>query len=455
MCSLVAGQTAISFMNTQSGQHVAVIGGGWAGMAAAVQATQRGHRVTVFEAARQLGGRARAVPLRLPDGRSVTVDNGQHILIGAYTECLRLMRQVGVTPGEALLRLPLALTTPDGNGLRLPAWPAPWDALAGIASARGWPWRDKAALLRAALAWRAAGFRCAPEVSVAELCRRLPERLIHEFIEPLCVSALNTPVQQASAQVFLRVLHDGLLGAPGGSNLLLPRTDLGTLLPEPAAAWVAARGGAVRLGERVDALRRTPTGWRVGNERFDQVVLATPPAASATLVAGAAEDAHPEIAGALRTWAATAAALPHQAITTIYAQANAPAPGQALLRAPMLALRNGPSAPAQFVFERDVITPNPPPTHLLAFVISASTGERPSLQAAIAAQAQAQLGLQVVPLLAVSEKRATFACTPGLRRPAARIAPGLHACGDHIDGPYPATLEGAVRSGLQAADALG
>jgi predicted NAD/FAD-binding protein len=96
---------------------LAVIGGGWAGMAAAVTAADAGHQVTVFEAARTLGGRARELPLTLPDGRDIFVDNGQHILIGAYTESLRLMRKVGVDPDQALLRLPLALVFPDGTGL--------------------------------------------------------------------------------------------------------------------------------------------------------------------------------------------------------------------------------------------------------------------------------------------------------------------------------------------------
>ena len=70
----------------------------------------------------------------------------------------------------------------------------------------------------------------------------------------------------------------------------------------------------------------------------------------------------------------------------------------------------------------------------------------------MAAQAQNQLGLAVNVLRSVSEKRATFACTPALPRPAAAIAPGLAACGDYVQGPYPATLEGAMRSGWQALD---
>ena len=106
-------------MNSQPAPplRIAVVGAGWAGLAAAVRAVQAGHRVTVFEAARQVGGRARGLPLRLPDGRTVMVDNGQHILIGAYTESLRLMRTVGVDPDQALLRLPLVLRFADGSGL--------------------------------------------------------------------------------------------------------------------------------------------------------------------------------------------------------------------------------------------------------------------------------------------------------------------------------------------------
>ena len=79
---------------------VAIVGGGWAGMAAAVAAVQAGHTVTVFEAARSLGGRARAVSANLPDGTPITLDNGQHILIGAYVDTLRLMRLVGVEPAS-------------------------------------------------------------------------------------------------------------------------------------------------------------------------------------------------------------------------------------------------------------------------------------------------------------------------------------------------------------------
>ena len=430
---------------------LAILGAGWAGMAAAVRAVELGHHVTVFEAARTLGGRARGVALALPDGREVMVDNGQHILIGAYSDSLRLMRTVGVDPDTALLRRPLALQYPDGSGLALPDWPAPLDAAAGILAARGWAWRERLALLRAALGWQRAGFQCDEQLSVADLCAALPQRLRDEFIEPLCVSALNTPIAQSSAQVFLRVLHDALFSQRGGSNLLLPRADLSALFPQSAARWISARGARVVAGQRVDALHWEAPHWHIDGQPFDRVLVATSASNAVQIAVQSAQAATPSIANQLHAWAHGAAQLRHQAITTVYAQAAAPAPR---LRAPMLALRPGVDAPAQFVFDRDAITPAAQPTRLLAFVVSDSQGERATLQAAITAQAARHLKVQVTPLLTITEKRATFACTPGLQRPASAIAPGLLASGDYIAGPYPATLEGAVRSGLQAAEAL-
>lgn len=417
---------------------LAIVGAGWAGLAAAVAATRAGHAVTVFEAARQVGGRARSLVLTLPDGSEARVDNGQHILIAAYVESLRLMDVVGVDPQAAFLRLPLVLQDPAGNGLALPAWPAPLDALAGILRARGWSWGARLSLLGAAARWRLTGFRCAPELSVSELTRGLHPQVRAEVIEPLCVAALNTPADRASAQVFLRVLRDSLFGGGyggwTGSNLLLPRQDLGRLFPEAAAAWLQRQGAEVRLGARVQALRREDGGWRLAGERFDAVLLAAPSGEAARLVEESGIPA--------AEWAASARALAFEAIATVYVT------GGPRLPLPMLALRDG---PAQFAFDRSRLGG---PAGLLAFVASASGREKELVEAEVLAQAAA-LGWRVQPLQTVIEKRATFACVPGLRRPPQAIAPGLWACGDYVEGPYPATLEGAVRSGLAAVQALG
>lgn len=445
---------------------LAVVGGGWAGMAAAVSAADRGMEVTVFEATRQLGGRARALSVTRPDGVEVTLDNGQHILIGAYSEALRLMAQVGVNLEQALMPLPLGLPYPDGSGLQTPAWaarlPAPLDALAAIATARGWRWGERLALVNASLAWRRSNFTCAASLTVGALCTRLPPRVMDELIEPLCVSALNLPAAQASAAVFLRVMRDALFGARVGpwaaSSLLLPRVDLGALFPQTAAHWLQATHGRtsrVVTGARVTALQPAASGWRLSvlhdgqtqDHRFDAVVWATSASAVAQVLGAARQGDGRESVAPLRDWAGGAAALDFTAITTVYAWA----PG-IRLAAPMLALHCGPEAPAQFVFDRGQLQPGDAgAAGVLAFVVSASQGERDSLEQAVLQQAREQLGLHgLQPIQTVVDKRATFACTPGLRRPPQAIAPGLWAAGDYVDGPYPATLEGAVRSGLQA-----
>jgi hypothetical protein len=352
----------------------------------------------------------------------------------------------------------LNLQFADGSGLALPAWPAPLDALAGMLTAGGWGWADKWSLLRASAKWQLQGFNCPAHTTVTDLCATLTPTVINTLIDPLCVSALNTPAQRASGQVFLTVLRDSLLGGQGSSNLLLPMTDLASLFPQAAAQWLASRGAEVRLGARVESLRNLVTKpspqWQVNGEAFDAVIWATSSSNAAAALTQYAQAAPELIANSVSRWAATAQALPFEAISTVYAWA----PG-ARLRQPMLSMHSTsattatattpatPAAPAQFVFDRGQLGG---PAGLLAFVVSASNDDRDTLQAQVLAQAQAQLGLTLQPVQTVVEKRATFACTPALVRPPMHIAPGLLACGDYIDGPYPATLEGAVRSGWAA-----
>lgn len=414
---------------------LAVVGAGWAGLAAAVRATEAGHAVTVFEMAGQPGGRARELVVE-----GLALDNGQHILIGAYRETLALMRTVGVDLERGFYRCPLELRYPDGRGLRLPAGPA-WLAFGwGVARAVGWTAADKLALLRTAAGWALAGFRCAPGTTVETLCRALPPAVRELMIDPLCVAALNTPAPSADAAVLLRVLKDALFGGPGGADLLLPRQSLGALLPQPAQAWLQRQGAALRLGQRVQTLEMRGAGWAVDGEPFDGVVLACSAAEAARLAAPWAP-----------AWAAQAQALRYEPIVTVYLRC----PG-ARLAAPMLALVEGPQAPAQFVFDHGALGATP---GVFAFVISgAQRWVQAGLDATAAAvlqQAQQAFAPGTWPsaptvLRTVAEKRATFQCVPHLQRPPAAVAPGLVAAGDYVAGPYPATLEGAVRAGLSA-----
>lgn len=454
---------------------IAIVGGGWAGMAAAVAATQAGHHATVFEASQALGGRARLVNGTLPDGTPVMLDNGQHIMIGAYSETLKLMQTVGVNLEAALLRIPLTLQYPDGSGLKLPDIGAPFNAAWGILTARGWSWGDKISLLRAASGWQRAGFVCGEWLTVAQLCHKstpsISPRVMAELIEPLCISALNTSSNDASALVFLRVLQDAMFGqgvAAGStsaqkfgkatlqsSNLLLPKRDLSNLFPHAAAAWLVKHGGAIRLGARVESVEFVLRQWQVhtanGKTDFDAVILAGSPSNMAVVGINNDSTATNSIAKELghlihreaASWREQVNALRYEAITTVYAYAK-----DAHLAQPMLSLRSDEQNPAQFVFDRGQLGG---PAGLLAFVVSASQGDRETLQRQVIAQGAAQLNLpDLLAVQTIVEKRATFACTPGLHRPSNQIAPGLLVCGDYVAGPYPATLEGAVRSAQQA-----
>ncbi len=388
----------------------------------------------------QAGGRARSVAVA-----GLALDNGQHILVGAYAATLELMRLVGADPDALLLRLPLVLETLEGHGLALPAGAPALAFVRAALAATAWSWPHRLRLLAAAAGWGARRFRCAETLTVADLCRNLPAVVMRDLIEPLCVAALNTPAREASAAVWLRVLRDALFGGRGSSDLLLPRSGLDALLPQPGRRWLEAQGVPVRLGRRVQRLEPVGGGgWRVDGEAFDAVLLACTATEAARL-------ARPVAPG----WSALAGALRYEPIVTVYLRdAWPPSP------LPMLALRSGADAPAQFAFDLARLGG---PAGVSAWVVSGAAEPLAegleALAQVICRQAATLQGAPAArppPTLvhAAAERRATFRCTPALRRPPAAIAPGLWAAGDYVAGPYPATLEGAVRAGRAAAQAL-
>jgi squalene-associated FAD-dependent desaturase len=431
---------------------VAVVGGGWAGCAAAVELARAGCRVELFEAARSLGGRARAVEV---DGR--TLDNGQHILLGAYTETLRMLKLVGVHARRALLRSPLQMRYPPGTGgmeFVAPRLPAPWHMALALLRAKGLARADKLALARFTTSARWMGWQLNQDCTVSELLERFDQtgRLVALMWRPLCVAALNTPPERASANVFLAVLRDSLGARRAASDMLVPRDNLFVLFPSAAAAFIEARGGAVRTGAKVDSIERTGEGWRVqpGGETFDAVVLATHAYQAARLL-----ETLPECAGL----AGTLAAFDYEPIATCYLQ-YAPA---VTLAQPFYALAEAPEQGryGQFVFDRGQLDPGH--AGMLAVVVSAARDAAALDQQALANALANQLADAFArPELAkpdwsrvITEKRATFSCTPGLARPAnATPLPGLVLAGDFTAGEYPATIESAMRSSRAAATAI-
>lgn len=401
---------------------VAIVGAGYAGMAAAVALAERGVAVEVFEAGPVAGGRARRVRTR---GRSY--DNGQHLLVGAYRELLRLMRLVGIGE-DVLLRIPLEIRYAHGFALRALPLPAPLDLFAGLLFARGVRFGERIGALRFLRALRALDFRLHEDSSVATLLARYgQDGTIGRYLwRPLCIAALNVVPERASAKAFLAVLRDTLAGAPGASDLLLPRVDLSRLFPEPATAYVQARGGQVHLRSPVrdlDALRA----------RHARVIVAVGPHQLKSLAPALAFEVE------------------YEPITTVYLQYD----GALDLVCPMLGLDGG---LVQWVFDHQALSGA---RGQLACVISARGPHEALAHEALVARCAEELRValpHLPPLRAaqvIAEKRATVACTPGAPRPETRTAlDGVYLAGDYTDPEYPPTLEAAVRSGLRAARAV-
>lgn len=402
---------------------VAVVGAGYAGLACAVELADAGCTVEVFEASRTLGGRARAVEL---DG--MTVDNGAHILVGAYRETLRLMQRVGAG-STALRRELLHLEFPGHVKVAAQNLPAPLHLGWALLTAQGLSFKEKLAAIRFMRAQQQRGFRLPADMSAADLlaAHRQPEHVRRFLWEPLCLAALNMPVACASAQVFLHVLRDSLAADRAASDLLLPATDFSSLFPEPAARHIEARGGKVHRATRIASLDAL--------DRFDHKVVAVAPYHLAALLPEIAER-HPF------DW---------QPIATCYLAY----PGATLLPFPMIGLDNG---HAQWVFDRGALCGQP---GLLAAVISGAGPWQALGHDDLATSIHKQIAALLPGLPAprktwvIEEKRATFACTPGLQRPpTATGIPNIWLAGDYVAGDYPATIEGAVRSGVAAARAV-
>ncbi|MDR2164504.1 MAG: hydroxysqualene dehydroxylase HpnE [Zoogloeaceae bacterium] len=417
---------------------IAIVGGGWAGIAAAVELAEHlGERASIhlLEAGRRLGGRARSTNWR--DGDFGILDEGQHMLLGAYRETLALMRRVGVAPETVLRRLPLTIRSwPRGPQFSNGNLPAPLGLCLGLLRARGIGWREK---------YHAARFG-----KILMNCRHAPREdqgvtewlaengqtgtLRDHFWRPLCLAALNTPPERASARLLFNVLHDSLGSREAGAtDLLLPVAPLSQILPDPAADWLRARGVHIHLGTRVRQLRATAAGWqlrhREGEIVSNMVILAVAPQhlpALATHAGLSLPDYQFEPIGTLYFRHATRTALPF----------------------PLMALAGG---MGQWLVDRG------------NGILAASLSGRGAWTTMPKAELAAALHREIAPLIGgnaavlppcrmFTARRATFSATPGLIRVAADTPwPTLWIAGDHTWRAYPATLEGAVRSGLNAA----
>jgi len=432
-------------------KHVVIIGGGWAGLAAAVALSQQASiKVNLYESARQLGGRARRVPFN-----KLRVDNGQHLLIGAYHDTFQLLEFLGVDLNDKFLRQtldlniisPLQRQTVKLKAIRLPA---PLHLMFALLTCRGFSLIERLRAMQFGARLFMHGFKFKTDISVAELMHRYkqPARLVEKFWEPLCIAIMNTPIAQASAHIFLRVLHDCFRNHNSDSDLLYPRDDLGSLLPDPATEFIEKQNNTINLGQRVTRLEIDKDklyGILIDEQMVDadHVIIATAPHACHKLIA-----THPS----LQALSQQLDQYHYQPICTIYLQY----PAETTTGHHMLGMLGG---HAQWLFDRAIY--NQP--GLMAVVISSDGPHMQLDNEQLIAQIKKEIALlypdwpEASDAMVIREKRATFHCSSDINhsRPQNKTpVEGLWLAGDYTDTGYPATLEGAVRSGLQCAQQI-
>lgn len=476
---------------------LAVIGAGWAGLSAAVRAADAGDEVTVFEASHTLGGRARAV---VSPQLHTRIDNGQHIMLGAYHDTLALMQRLGIDTDTTLQRESLTLESADGAfRLRVPRLPAPFHLLGALVNARGLFLRDKWRLAQAIRQLQRQQWRTTPGLTVQQWLDHYQQspRVRALFWQPLCVAALNTPVDDACAQLFAHVLRDSLGGTRAACDMLLSKTDLSALWPDQVeqarmqdgSGRITVRRGSVVT--RLELVERARCGRavnpspvyvgqqhdvQVNDECFDAVIIASNVPSARRLLNQL--PAAPEVLPAVQTLLHQLSCFTYVPIATVTLRLAS----QWKLPRSMYQLHEDRQTKhyGQWLFNcsafmnpsRDNMKPSsdgspdlegafPDPTAPLVHIVisdahaALAEGETSLIQA-IQQQLQAQTQrFGTMPAITghelIAEKRATFAAVPNLARPGAATPwPGIWLAGDWTDTGYPAVLEGAVRSGQHA-----
>jgi squalene-associated FAD-dependent desaturase len=399
---------------------VAVVGGGLAGLSAALALADAGQEVTLLEARPTLGGAVQTLPEREGDPRPPP-DNGQHIALGCFERYQAFLRRVGKL--GALRREPLRLPVIDERGRTSYVRP-------GLSGLIRYSHVSPAARARIARAARALA-RLAPsghrDVTFAELLRRLGQRdeEIDRFWDVFIRPALNLPTDEAGADYGIFTVQTALLAGPEASRLLLPVEPLGEMHGAAAGRALAEAGGTVRIGERVDSLDHLDA---------DTVVIATGPRDCARLLG----DPPPPLDDS-----------PIVSVHLLFDQPLLPHRLAALL-----------ASPAHWVFDRGRLTGNPPGVGQYLTVVSSGAAELLELRGRelvdrIAAALTGRLGPSELLWSRVSrEPQATFAPRPGtnrLRRGAATSRPNVVVAGAWTESEWPATMEAAVRSGERAA----
>jgi hydroxysqualene dehydroxylase len=397
----------------------AVVGGGLAGLAAALELVDAGNDVTVHEARPTLGGAVQTLPERDGDPEPAP-DNGQHIALGCFTEYLRFLDRIGETSSYA--RTALALPVIDAHGSAAEIKPS----LAALLSYRHLRRADRLRIPLVCARLRTAKSR--PGETFGTLLRRhgASDEAVDRFWDVFVRPALNLPADEASADAGVFTVRTALLGPRRNSDLILPRRPLGAMHGDAAGRALAAAGASVRLGDRVDSLDGLDA---------DAVVVAVAPAECARLLG---EDAP---------------ALEDSPIVSVHLWFD-----RVLLPGPLGALLG---SDAHWLFDRGALTGRPPERGQYLTVVSSGVPELMArrgreLVEHVAAEVTGRLGPAELLWSRVSrEPHATIALRPGVFRPGTSTSrPGVARAGAWTDTGWPATMESAVRSGLAAARSL-
>ena len=437
--------------------HIAIIGGGCAGLSAAATLVDHGFPVTIFESSSQLGGRARTVQIK--NNGIHLVDNGQHILLGAYSATLALLHKIGLDEKQVFLRLPLQISMRgcDENiafSLKsLSYLPEPFDMLFALLRCKGLSLVERIAAIKLMVKVKNRHYQinddCPLEYFLIK--HQQTKHLITMLWEPLCLAALNTPITMASTRIFLNALRDsfskkGCSKGKKNSDFLLPRLDLSKIIAQPLTKYTTARGAEIKLNRQVLSLSPNADGFnletRDGPSFFSHVIIATPPTSLDKLISTCQK---------LKTVLTQIQNYSYQPIYTVYLQY----PATTQLPDVMTGLSN---TLGQWVFDKGQLCQQ---NGLIAVVISGSGRHQSLTHEQLALQVADELK-QVFPDMpkslwhkVIAEKRATFSCTPNLVRPNNKtLQQNLYLAGDYTYAYYPATIEGAIRSGINCANLI-
>ena len=441
-----------------------VVGAGFAGLSAAVRLTRHGARVLVLEARARLGGRATAFADR---ETGELVDNGQHVLLGCYTETLAFLRDIDASANvriEPRLRVTMIDRAGRRSRLECPMLPPPLHLLAGIVEWEALTWTDRLSALQMAGPIRQARRALRPgsstiaaspgETVEAWLVRNDQTARIREMLwEPLALAALNQPIDQAAAPPFARVLAEMFGSNAQAAAIVLPAKPLHMMYAEPARMYLESRGGSVRTGapatitigpSAIPSLEVEALGERW---RPDVVVAAVPWFALRELVTGDT--------AALEGVLGRASQMASSPIVTVNLWFD-----RDVLADVEASFVGFPGRAMQWVFDKRAVFGGDA-SHL-SLVSSGASPLVALTNEELIARAHDEL-LEALPSVrrasvlrgtVVREPRATFSLAPGqpARPSVATPVRGLYLAGDWIDTGLPATIESAVRSGHLAAD---